>query len=189
MEVGAALEALIGAAKTGDEAAVRQLISEHPGLGNLRLPSGESAVMAALYRGHLRVVEALIEVGTEIDVFAAAATGNVSALSIAATNRETVKAYAFDGWTPLHLSAFFGQLEAAMLLLEAGADLHAKSRNSLRNTPLHAAVAGKHSQIALLFVERGADASAADAGGYTALTIAAENGLREVVDAIENRRR
>ena len=49
-----------------------------------------------------------------------------------------------DGFTPLHLAAFFGRLEAAALLVDRGADLEAPSRNprfpSVR--PLHSAIAG-----------------------------------------------
>ena len=182
------LEALIEAAKAGDEATVRRLIAEHPRLRDQRLPSGESPLMAALYRGHRNVVSALAESGAEIDVFAAAATGNVVALRGALKEPGAVNAYAYDGWTPLHLAAFFGQLEAARVLLDAGADLQALSRNSLTNTPLHAATAGKHEDIALLLVERGADSAAPDAGGYSPLRIAAENDLHRVMAAIESRR-
>ena len=61
--------------------------------------------------------------------------------------------FAYDGWTPLHLAAFFGHLDAAARLLEAGASLAAVSRNSLTNTPLHAAVAGGRVEVAL-FADR-----------------------------------
>ena len=46
-----------------------------------------------------------------------------------------LNAYSYDGWTPLHLAAFFGQRAAVERLMAAGADLNAVSRNALRNTP------------------------------------------------------
>ena len=145
--------------------------------------------MAALYRGHHAVVDALIELGADVDLFVAAATGRLPELSRALAHPGAVNAYAYDGWTPLHLAAFFGQLEAARQLLNAGADVHAVSRNSLQNTPLHAASAGKHAAIALLLLERGADPEAIDGGGFTARRIAAENQLTAVVEAIARKAR
>ena len=180
-------EALVEAAKSGDEAAVRALIADHPGLVVQRLPSGESPLMAALYRGHHAVVGALIELGAELDVFAAAATGHVVALHQALEQRGSFNAYAYDGWTPLHLAAFFGHLEAATALVDAGADLQSISRNSMKNTPLHAATAGKHEDVALMLLERGADPHTSDGGGYTPLRIASENQLAPVVRAIASR--
>lgn len=143
--------------------------------------------MAALYRGQHQVVSTLVELGVEIDVFAAAATGNLAALRQALAQPGALDAYAYDGWTPLHLAAFFGQRDAARLLLDAGANLHAVSRNSLQNTPLHAATAGRHTGIALMLIDRGASAELRDGGGFTARQIASENQLVEVLNAIDRR--
>jgi ankyrin repeat protein len=75
------------------------------------------------------------------------------------------------------------------VLLGAGADVHAISRNALTNTPLHAATAGKHSEVALLLLEHGAKSDAADAGNYTPLQIATQNNLTAVVEAIAGKPR
>jgi len=179
----AEIETLIEAAKTGDLGKVRALLAENFLLASQRLPNGESPLMTALYRGHGDVVDALIEAGAEIDVFAAAATGRTPDLE-RGVNERTINAFAYDGWTPLHLAAFFGHLENVTVLLESGADVHAVSRNSLKNTPLHAATAGRHSDVALALLRAGANPSAADAGGYTPLQIATQNGLEAVVAAI-----
>ena len=80
------------------------------------------------------------------------------------TARARSTAYAYDGWTPLHLAAFFGRREAAERLLGAGAALNAKSTNSLSNTPLHAAVAGGRTDVALLLIQRGAEVNASGRG-------------------------
>ena len=178
------LGTLIDAAKAGDLAKVRQVLAENFLLASQRLPSGESPLMAAWYRGHFDVAEALIGAGAEIDVFAAAATGRVDDLR-RSLSPATVNAYSYDGWTPLHLAAFFGQLEAVRVLVDAGADVRARSTNGLANTPLHAAAAGRHSEVALYLIDRGASGSALDSGGYTPLQIATENGLADVVAAIK----
>jgi ankyrin repeat protein len=178
----AEIDALIEAAKAGDLGRVQSLLAGNFLLASQRLPSGESPLMSALYRGHHDVVAAIIDAGAEIDVFAAAATGRLEDLRRELTE-STVNAYAYDGWTPLHLAAFFGHLDAARVLLDANASVQAVSKNGLTNTPLHAATAGKHADVALLLLQHGADALIPDAGGYTPLEIARQNQLDRVVAA------
>lgn len=180
-------EAIVEAAKAGDLSRVRELIRSNAQLAGARLPNGESPLMAALYRGHREVVEVLAAAAPELDVFAAAALGRGDDLRKALAQPDVVARVAYDGWTPLHLAAFFGQKDAARQLLQAGADVRAVSSNSLRNTPLHAAIAGGHSDVALLLIDRGADIHAGDAGGHTPLHIAAEAGLADVAKALLDR--
>jgi uncharacterized protein len=179
----AEIEALIEAAKVGDLGKVRSMLADNFLLASQRLSTGESPLMSALYRGHHEVVAAIIEAGAEIDIFAAAATGRVDDLRGRVSER-TINSYAYDGWTPLHLAAFFGHVDAVRFLLDQQADVHTVSKNSIGNTPLHAAIAGKHVEIALLLLEHGAHALTPDAGGYTALEIARQNQLDPVVAAI-----
>jgi ankyrin repeat protein len=141
--------------------------------------------MAALYRGHTDAVAALVEAGAPVNLFAAAATGRLETLDREiARGNPSVTDCAYDGWTALHLAAFFGRQAAAERLLDAGADPTAVSRNSMRNTPLHAALAGGHTDVALYLITRGADVNAVDAGRHTPLHIAAENGLIDAVRAL-----
>jgi ankyrin repeat protein len=177
-------EQFLDAVKAGDRAQVDRLLEENPALASSRLPSGETAVIAALYRGHLPIVDQLLRAGASLDVFTAAALGKIDALDEALASPEAAKRFSYDGWTPLHLAAFFGRTEAARRLLDAGAPLDAESRNSNRNTPLHAAAAGRHSELALMLIERGAPAVGKDGGGHTPLHIAAENGMLDVVKAL-----
>ena len=181
------IETLVDFVKAGDLGKVRGVLEDNFLLASQRLPNGETPLMAALYRGHGDIVDALIDAGAEIDVFAAAATGRPEDLR-RTLNEATVNAVAYDGWTPLHLAAFFGHAENVCLLLDAGADVHAVSHNGLKNTPLHAATAGRHTEVALALVRAGSDASAVDAGGYTPLQIATQNGLDAIVEAISGSR-
>ncbi len=187
MDNAAGIDALVELAKQGELGKVRALLASNFLLASQRLLGGESPLMAALYRGHHDIVEALIDAGAEIDILAAAATGRMSDLRRAVA-RGSVNGYAYDGWTALHLAAFFGRLDAARLLIENAADVHAVSRNSMENTPLHAATAGKHGEVALLLLAHGADPLRTDAAGYTPFEIAKQNELNSVVAAISSGR-
>jgi ankyrin repeat protein len=173
------------AAKEGNRDALRRLLAEDPAIVNARLASGETPLMAALYRGHADFVEALVDAGAALDVFAAAALGRTDVLEpLIAGDPSLVRAHAYDGWTPLHLAAFFGQRNAVERLIAAGADMNAISTNALRNSPLHAAIAGRHADLALLLIGAGADVTIADSGGHTPFHIAAEEGFVPVVKAL-----
>lgn len=179
------MSAMTDAAKAGDRDVVARLLADDPAAGNTRDDNGETPLMSALYRGHTKIVDLLIDAGAPLDLFAASATGRIEALDrVLAASKASVTQYAYDGWTALHLAAFFGHADAAGRLLDAGADPRAKSRNSLGNTPLHAATAGQHPAVALLLIARGADVHSTDAARHTPLHIAAENGLEDVVRAL-----
>ena len=179
---------LIDAAKAGNTARVREILQASPSSAAVRTAGGESPLMTALYNGHRdlanEIADAQIAAGEPLDVFAAAALGRRDQLDPAIAKPGAVTAYSYDGWTALHLAAFFGQLEAAARLLEAGARLAAVSRNPLANTPLHAAVAGSHADVSVFLIARGADVNAIDSGRHTPLHIAAENGQLAVVEAL-----
>ena len=183
------VDAVIQAAKEGDLATLSRLLRDDPSLAGARAASGETPLMAALYRGHKACVSVVLEAGAPVDAFAAAALGKTDALEAAlAADPAAIGAVAYDGWTPLHLAAFFGHTRLVERLLGAGADVNAVSQNSLRNTPLHAAVAGGHVDSSLLLIERGANVNAVDAGGHTPFHIAAEGGYVPVVKALLARR-
>jgi uncharacterized protein len=152
-------EEMLDAAKAGDRERIRSLLNADPSLASVRLASGETPVMAALYRGHeaasQELADAALRANQRLDVFAAAALGRGPDLTSALSAGPVVNTFAYDGWTPLHLAAFFGRREAVEQLLSSGADLSTVSRNSLTNTPLHAAVAGGHVEVSLLLIERG----------------------------------
>ncbi len=116
------------------------------------------------------------------DIMQAAMNGDAKSVQAClAADGSLAGAYSEDGWTALHLVAYFGHLEAALVLLDHGADPEVRSRNRMENTPLHAAVANRQVAAARLLLERGADRAAQKDDGLTPLDLARENGHDAVI--------
>jgi uncharacterized protein len=173
------------AAKSGDIEAMKRQLAANPALIAETRGPGETPLMTALYNKQHAAAAWLVASGAPLDIFAAAAVGRIDALEdLLRRSPAGIDTYSYDGWTPLHLAAFFGQDAAVERLLAAGADLNAVSRNPLRNTPLHAAVAGGHVEVSLRLIEAGAAVNVADAGGHTPFHIAAEAGYVPIARAL-----
>lgn len=139
----------------------------------------------AVRSGDLAGVAQLVAADPGLAIFAAAILGDTRQLEqLLAGNRSLAHAVSSDGWTPLHLAAYFGRLEAVRLLLNKGASVKARSANAMENTPLHAAAAGRHAGVIRLLLEFGAPANARQSGGWTALHAAAQNGDLESARAL-----
>ncbi len=165
------------AIEQGDAELARELVADDPVQAVARDSSGVSALMLARYRSQLEIVRALLDAAPEVDVFEASALGLVERLEgLLAEDPGRAKARSADDATALHFAAFFGQSEAARLLVEAGADVHAVSPTFGDVTPLHSAAAADSLEIVKLLVEHGADVNVRQQGGFTALHAAAQNG-------------
>jgi ankyrin repeat protein len=181
--------ALFAAIRTGDEAQVESLLAHSPELAAARDPDGLSAVMLARYFTWSRteIVDRLVlsRGEGELDVFEAAATGRVDRLrALLREDPRLALAWSVDGFTPLHLAAFFGSDLGAESLLEAGADPEAESRNGQHVQPLHSAVAGGSFAIARRLVDAGVDVDALQQDGFHPLHAAAQRGDELMVDLL-----
>ncbi len=63
------MSAITDAVKVGDTEAVKRLLAQDPSLAGARDESGETPLMAALYRGHRQIVDLLIDVGCAAGCF------------------------------------------------------------------------------------------------------------------------
>jgi ankyrin repeat protein len=147
--------------------------------------AGVSDAMQALYEGDRDRAEQLLAERGEIDVFEAAAFGRADTLRrLADSDADLVREFSVDGFTALHLAAFFAQPEAARILLEHGADPRARARNPMEVEPLHSAAAADQTEISRMLLEAGADPNARQEGGFVPLHAAAQNGNTELVQAL-----
>jgi uncharacterized protein len=168
-------EALFAAIKSGDLDALSALLAGDAALANAR-EDGVSAVLVSLYHRQEGARDALLAAGAEVGPLEAAALGRLEGLDPSARGA--------DGFTALHLAAFFGGAGAVRALLAAGADADADAENPLRVRPLHSAVAAHDIESVRALVEAGADPNVEQQGGFTPLMGARHQGDEEMVQLL-----
>jgi len=175
-------EAFFAAVQAGNSDEVMKQVKANPALLSARGANGATAVLVAVYCRQEALARALAERKRDLDLFEAAALGEGKrATALLDAGPALLDSFSGDGWTALHLAAFFNRLEVVELLLARGAKLDLKSKNQLNNTPLNAAVAANRLEIARRLLQAGADANAHQHGGITPLHEAAAAGNVEMV--------
>jgi uncharacterized protein len=124
---------------------------------NQRNDSGATPLLFAAYLERENMVRRLRKAKSSLDFFEACAVGDLKILRAALARGQNIDERAPDGFTPLGLSVFFRQPQAARLLIDAGADINAKANNALQVAPIHAAIARSDIATLGLLLERGAD--------------------------------
>jgi uncharacterized protein len=149
------------AARTGDVAAVRDLLTAEPVLVHSHSSEGWTPLHVAAHYGHSQVAEMLLAHGADVN---ARATNDL-------------------GSSPL-LWAITGQDVAAItVLLEHGADIN--ETTTAGSTPLHKAAVVGNAALVRLLLACGAEVNARNSGGQTALAHALFKGHDEVVALLE----
>jgi ankyrin repeat protein len=175
----------LDAVRSGDIVKVQTLLALDPSLATVRASTGESALMLAVYHARHAVRDVLLKSQLEPDIFEASSIGDLDRIrTLAVADPSLVQTYSPDGWTPLHLAAYFGHVEAAEVLLSQGASVHARSKNELANTPLHSAVAARQTKIVRMLLGTIADVNARQQEGYTPLHQAAFNGDAQTLELL-----
>src|SRR5262249_32550443 len=128
--------------------------------------------------------------GASVDIFAAAGLDDATRVAkILNAQPELIDARTRvgdvlgPGNTPLRLAAALGSVNVAKLLLDRGADIHA--RGGIANaTPLHAAAWYGNPDVAQILLDRGAQIEARDDRGSqaTPLAWAAMNARKDMVE-------
>lgn len=176
-----AVHRLQTAATAGDLDTVKQLVAEEAALANAQDEQEIPLVLAAHYNGRRDVVAYLVDAGAELNVFAAAALGNLELVQQEVSAWDGwIHEYGTDGFTPLQLACYFGHEAVAAWLIAQGADVEAAAKNRMRIRPLHAAAANGNLAILETLLAHGADVNAQQARGFTALHTAADSNNPEM---------
>ncbi|HEV8427185.1 MAG TPA: ankyrin repeat domain-containing protein [Pyrinomonadaceae bacterium] len=167
----------IEAATSGDVAKVKEMLSVDPLLAQSKDQNGLSVILKAVYYGRRDVVEALLASGVQLNIFEASATGQTDSVrTLLEADPALVNSYSPDGFAPLSLAVFFGHPETVDVLLAAGAEVNAASRETMKLTPLASAMATAQNEIARTLIDRGANVNAKGENDVTPLHTAAARG-------------
>ena len=157
------------AAAIGDSGRVRAALDQHPEQLDTYSPEGFTPLALAAHFGHLEVMRLLIDRGAEVNRVA--------------THRLAV--------TPLHAALFGRQVDAALLLIERGADVAlARGGSGWKRagwTPLHYAAGMGFSTLVQPLLDRGADPSRPDEDGKTPLDVAIDANHSGIADVLRSR--
>lgn len=199
--------ALMHAAAGGHIKVVNILLGEGASV-NAAKSSGMTPLMYAARRGHTEVVKLLIKKGAEVNTRAEDGTTALilsadypDILQILIEKGADITASGFGmGRTALMQAAGLGRVESVRLLLDAGADVN--SRDDMGRTALmfpgwwhenqygsedddfYLNIVGAAPEIAKILIAKGADVNIKMEGGWTALMIACQQDLDDVVRAL-----
>jgi len=177
------------AVKEGNQEVVEQLVESDSSLVDAVSPEGIRPVLVAIYYGHKELAEYLRRHSSHLNIWEAAALGDLPAVrSAVEQDPSLLDALAPDGFTPLGLTAFFGQLPVLEWLLGQGGDPNIAARNPMAVYPIHSAAANRNPETAItavrLLVAHGAQVNVAQRGGWTPLHQAADHGNQRLVELL-----
>jgi ankyrin repeat protein len=147
-------------------------------------------LLEALHRGDDGRVTELLAQQPRLNVFESAALGKTERLrELLSEDPASANAYGDDGFQPLGLACFYGRVDAAIVLLDHGADPNTLARNEhIKTNALHAAAASENKgpevryELCKLLLERGADPSIPQGGSdFRAIDAARQNGDERLV--------
>jgi uncharacterized protein len=173
--------------QAGDADGLRLLLEQDPGSSEARDATGVSLLMRSLYRGRQDLAELIAARKKALDIFEAAALGRLDRIKqCLRDDASAVNSLSKDGFTALHFACFFGQPDAARLLIEGGAAVDAVAANPTRVMPLHSAASARNLEAARLLLERGAPGivNARQQSRWVPLHAAAQNGDRPMVELL-----
>ena len=163
--------------RSGDAAGALARLAAFPHEAAARDAQGVSPLMWSLYVRATEVTAAIRARLPELDLFEAVAVGDEArAEALLAAQPALVLARSGDGFTALHLAAFFARPALARRLLAAGADPAAVAANAMRVQPLHSAAAARDLETCRVLLEAGAPPDAAQHQGWTTLMSAGRHG-------------
>jgi len=170
--------------KAGDTEGLLRLLDETPGAADAKDAAGVSLLMHTFYRGRRELAESVAAQKRTLDIFEAASLGRIEQLKERLRDSATLNSFSPDGFTALHFACYFGQPEAAQVLVGQGAKVDIVANNPTQVMPLHSAASARNLVAARLLLEHGAPVNARQQAGWVPIHAAAQNGDAPMVDLL-----
>jgi ankyrin repeat protein len=155
---------------------------------------GKTALMAALFRGHMEAVQKLLDAGGSVHLEDSAGTPALLWAVSGGQSPELVALLLAHGaavectgrrmGTPLTLAATMGATQTLQLLLDNGAAIDRCVENVNGKTALTCAAGFGNYRATKLLLDHGADATLVDQDGKTALMCAVSYNNRDVIELL-----
>jgi ankyrin repeat protein len=169
---------LMACARTGSLEAVPALLTRGAKVNAKELRGGQTALMWAVAAGHPAVARMLVEHGADVQARTDPPAGFTPPKYKLAGVYTDLEITWKGGFTPLMFAAQQGNVDSARILLEAGADVNARTPDY--GSALVVAAASANEALALFLLEHGADPNVADNYGITPLHYVVQQGLTEL---------
>jgi ankyrin repeat protein len=154
---------------------------------------GKTALYLACCEGNIDAVEVLVQAGASLNekngpneetaLYIAAGKGHKAIVELLCVNNADKEVKDKDSWTPLFNACIRGHLEAAQVLIKAGASLNEKNGPN-EETALYIAAGKGHPAIIKLLCANNADKDAKDENNRTPLFKACISGHLEAAQAL-----
>ncbi|KAG7233587.1 hypothetical protein INR49_006862, partial [Caranx melampygus] len=176
------------AAWYGQETCLRVLLSAQPGMINKRTERGETALLVAVGKEHLRCVQVLLGQGADPEIpnyeretplYKACERSSAALVAELLNHGVAVNTSCIQGWTALQEAVVRNNVEICEMLVKAGAKLNLTNMYGI--TPLFSAAQTGQVTTLRFLLKHGADINTQAADGATALYEAAKNGHEGVV--------
>ncbi len=168
----------------GDADALRQFLDQNPAASEAHDSAGITLLMHSVYRGRRDLAELIATKKKSLDIFEATSLGRLDRLKDSLGDSAVGNTRSKDGFTALHFACFFGQPEAARVLIESGAAVDAVAANPTKVIPLHSAASSRNLEAARLLLDHGAPINARQQAGRVPIHAAAQNGDRAMVELL-----
>lgn len=179
------------AAFFGELETVKNLIAQGTDL-NAKDVCGYCPLLCATCGNHRQVIDFLIARGADVNAkdnrgFAplhhASADGHMDIVELLISKGAEVDAKSKIQSTPLYWASYHGRREVVKLLLDKGANVNAliQAQKATDWTALHQACRNGHIDVAELLIAHGANVNAKTGEGKTPLSLAEDEGRKEVV--------